>query len=208
MKNREYVKQPDDHPQVRDLYVSKEEVHTHGPSPNCQRCRSIIRGKDSTKPHTAECRERFRELLKSTESGRRKVRKAEERLVAETYRRSSVMEQDDESKKKRAREEQEAAQSKQDTPMPPDHSATAASSNAATDGSTVIPESVRGKKRVQVGFEDDADEQAHLYRKLEDEPDAEHRDIECSANDWQWRSILVGSAHELVTREHTHQSRK
>ena len=82
----------------------------HGPSPNCQRCRAVVAGKASTTPHTDECRTRFRELMKSSEAGRRKVKRAEERMVAETYRRSNVMEQDDESEKKRLREAQDSDQ--------------------------------------------------------------------------------------------------
>ena len=163
VRPREFVRQQDDLPQVRDLYVSKEEVMNHGPSPNCQRCRAVVAGKASTKPHTDECRTRFRELAKSSEAGRRKVKWAEERMVAVTYRRSNVMEQEDESEKKQLREAQDSDQTMatDDNGRQPgsaqqnvaddngSRSQTASSSNAATTGSAPAPGAARGSKRSQ-----------------------------------------------------------
>ena len=188
VKPRELVRQQDDPPQVRDLYVSKEEVINHGPSPNCQRCRAVVAGKASTKPHTDECRMRFRELMKSTEAGRRKVKRAEERMVAETYRRSNVMDQDDENEKKRLRESQGSDQAmttddnsqqpglpKQDTTDDTgSHSQTAASSNAAAAGSTSASGEARGSKRSQAPPAEDDDQEANVYRRLNDDPSGDH----------------------------------
>ena len=101
---RNFVPQQDAPPRVPDLYVRKEEVLFHGPTTGCQRCRAIWDKKSSTKPHTEACRDRFRELLTSTDKGRRKVERAKDRMDAEAYRKSEVIEQDDENDKKKHRQ--------------------------------------------------------------------------------------------------------
>ena len=55
--------QPNDAPKVRGLYVRKDDVERHGPTPGCKRCRAVVRKKDSSMPHSAECHVRFAELI-------------------------------------------------------------------------------------------------------------------------------------------------
>ena len=87
---------------TRPLYVRKEDIATHGPTKACRGCLTVVQGRPYSKPHTAECRARFAELLADTEEGRRRVARTEGRLqdaVAKQF--ESIMKQQDDIDKKR-----------------------------------------------------------------------------------------------------------
>ena len=94
---------------TRPLYVRKEDIHTHGPTPKCRGCLTVIQGRPYSKPHTEECRTRFKDILTETEAGRRRVERTESRFQDAVVREFEAIMGDDnndekdlkESKKKR-----------------------------------------------------------------------------------------------------------
>ena len=74
---------PRDAPQIgpRQMYIYKQDVDLHGPTKHCQACASLQRrGHARGYAHTGVCRLRFDELVRTTERGRRRQEKADERL--------------------------------------------------------------------------------------------------------------------------------
>ena len=72
--------------------MRKEDIDRYGHSPNCERCKLMRLGRDSTKPHSNSCRDRIAARLVETPEGKRRVEEVERKLVAETVRQSELQE--------------------------------------------------------------------------------------------------------------------
>ena len=52
-----FVRQPADEPAVvRQLYVKRADLETHGYTPGCGKCNAMQANRTSTRPHSTECR--------------------------------------------------------------------------------------------------------------------------------------------------------
>ena len=66
-------------PVARPVYIFKQDVIDHGPSPKCKACAVVARGENTTGyAHTASCRLRFEDLLR--QAGSERLRRADARL--------------------------------------------------------------------------------------------------------------------------------
>ena len=65
---------------TRPLYVRKEDISNHGPTPNCRGCLTVVQGRPYSKPHTDECRKRFTDILAGTEEGQKRIARTETRV--------------------------------------------------------------------------------------------------------------------------------
>ena len=86
---RVFMPVPEVEQQVRAAYIYKDDIELHGPTPKCAGCRATLTGKYRA-PHTQECRDRFEALLKATESGRRRVARASQRMTEATVKASGM----------------------------------------------------------------------------------------------------------------------
>jgi hypothetical protein len=87
----EYAEQPvPEPPTSRTWRILKQDIDTHGPSPQCPGCRATVRGSAHKMPHTKECRQRFEGILAGTEEGRRRMERADERLAHDILRHQGI----------------------------------------------------------------------------------------------------------------------
>ena len=82
----------------REFYIKKRDLEAHGHTRGCPGCKTMIQG-GTRQAHTAECRERFRKLMRDEE----KVRRTQEKRK-EYEERMEEKEQKKEAKKKRKEE--------------------------------------------------------------------------------------------------------
>ena len=83
----------------RSFFIKKKDMEQHGHSAKCPGCASVIRG-TTRQAHSAACRMRFGEILKSTE----KYKRVEEKFDQHVAR---ALERQDEENRKRRKVEQE-----------------------------------------------------------------------------------------------------
>ena len=55
---------------TREFYVRRTDVENYGPTPGCERCRTIADKLPAKGVHTSECRERMKEFVRDTEQER------------------------------------------------------------------------------------------------------------------------------------------
>ena len=55
---------------IREFYVRRTDVEQYGPTPGCERCRTIAAKLPPKGPHTEECRERMKEHVQDAEQER------------------------------------------------------------------------------------------------------------------------------------------
>ena len=98
-KHDEDIKKERDGPRVDAFFITKKDMEQHGYSAKCPGCASVIRG-TTRQAHSAACRMRFGEILKSTE----KYKRVEEKFDQHVAR---ALERQDEEERKRRKVEQE-----------------------------------------------------------------------------------------------------
>ena len=68
--------------------MSKNDVERHGSTDGCKKCQDVLPGRQHSRAHTEQCRERFVNILKGTHEGRQPI-EAEERRMSESIARIS-----------------------------------------------------------------------------------------------------------------------
>ena len=166
----------------RDFYIKKKDVETHGHTKGCPGCRTMFLG-GTRQAHTAECRERFRMLMKDEEKvarTREKRKEFEERMEEEAKRK--------EEKKQRKEERRTARGGSSCRPSPSGETqqgggrpgradlrgVTPPAARADLRGET--PPAARGKKRG--ADDDDLDEERVRRGAVEENKGEEEQDEE------------------------------
>ena len=72
---------------VRKMYIRKQDIEEHGPTPGCIGCRTVLLGKP-LQSHTASCRERIETEIRKTEAGRARLDRADMRMTEAIVRES------------------------------------------------------------------------------------------------------------------------
>ena len=62
----------------KGLYITKHDIRMHGWTQDCPRCQADLQRKPSTMAHSGNCRARIETALSKTETGRKRLRAAEE----------------------------------------------------------------------------------------------------------------------------------
>ena len=79
--DKRFEPRPAAHADPRQMYIYKKDIEKHGPTGGCAACSSMEkRGHSRGYAHSSECRLRFEELVKESESGRRRLDRADTRL--------------------------------------------------------------------------------------------------------------------------------
>ena len=96
----------------REFYIKKRDLDEHGHTRGCPGCRTMIQG-GTRQAHTAECRERFRELMKDDEKVRRTQEKRkdyEDRMVEKEQKKEAKKKKKKKKKREDARGRKRAAE--------------------------------------------------------------------------------------------------
>ena len=85
-------------PQQRRVYIRREDVHKHGATEGCPKCRCILEDKRTTLPRTEACRARITEAMEKDEAGQARLeahaKKRKERQQLDTVKPKVVADKD------------------------------------------------------------------------------------------------------------------
>ena len=129
-------------PAPKEFYIKKRDVEAHGHTKGCPGCRTMFQG-GTRQNHSAECRERFRALLKDEERVRKMVEKRkdyEEKMEEEAQRREERKKRKEERKaetrgKKRAAEDEDLEEERVQRRMPEEEEEAQGEKRKAAEGS-------------------------------------------------------------------------
>ena len=136
---------------VLPMFVRKADVHAFGRTPGCPGCRDVLLDRARQQPHNRECRERMERMLSETDTGKKRVQAASDRIIEATMRRSdAIFAETEEKKRKTDGGDQDRA--------PAAESAARPSSSSAPSSSAAVPSRLSAalsrKRRPEVDTED------------------------------------------------------